>query len=424
MNKYILLDINHGADYLATVLKDRGYEVIVYDIYQTKNDIKQQLIDKNIKVIDSIGIDFKDYIVAYPIHCPLNFLSIFSNNQKISHHELVKCIYKNKKNVIEITGSKSKTTTANVLAYLASFQENVFINSSIGFESILEGKSNLIVKNNSISPGYTFKILAEANDSLHIFEESLGVCGVGEISILTSATPIYPINGGKGRSLEAKKQLFRLSEKNIIIDGKDKTAVNLANDFEKNVFKIWEDISIEIPDYLEIGKDSSSKLCFKDLSIETKFNASYLLAGYLNPILFSAMALKILNKDMKKMANSLYRFQGVKDRLTVISENDYIKIIDKSGGFSEDSLEYLLTLIKDNYDLFYNNIYLLIDLTKDSHCQKIDVKALDNVVGKYKNLIDEAFILGNYNFETFKYLKNSDAFKANKGDLIIECGRG
>lgn len=423
MKKFIVLDINHGGDYIASILKDRGYEVIVYDIYQTKGEKRQELNKKNIQVVNSVERDYFDYTIVHPVHCPDYFLSSFSNNKKLSHHEIVKFLINGKNNVIEITGSKSKTTTAHILAFLLSFDDEVFINSSMGFETYLKGKTRVINENNSISAGYTAKILSENNKKFQVLEESLGICGVGNISILTSTYPIYKIKGGNSNSLEAKKQLFKLSEGKIIIDGKDKIANDLADKYGKEVIRIWEDVRIELPDYLEIGKDVHSSIYFKDLELQPKFNGNYLLAGYANPILFSIMALKILDKDLGKMSEHLTMFNGVTNRLSVVKDNDFTKIIDKSGGFSEDSLRYLLSLLKMNYDMFYKNINLLIDLNNVSHCQKIDIYALDNVIGEFGNLIDSAFLLGNHDFERFKYLKNSTELNMEKGDLLIECGK-
>jgi len=423
MNKFIVLDINHGGDYLASILKDRGYEVIVYDIYQTRGEKRQELNKKNIGVIDSVERDYIDYTVVHPAHCPDHFLSSFSNNKKLTHHGLVKFLFNGKNNVIEITGSKGKTTTAHILAYLLSFEDDVFLNSSMGFETILKGKAKLIDDNNSISAGYTAKILSGYNNSPQILEESLGICGVGNISILTSTNPVYSIKDGNGNSLEAKKQLFELSEKNIIIDGKDKIANDLADEYGKEVFRIWEDVRIELPDYLEIGKDIHSSIYFKDFELKSKFNGNYILAGYVNPILFSTMALKILNKDLEKTSEYLSQFNGVVNRLSVVNGNGYTKIIDKSGGFSEESLRYLLSLLKMNYDMFYKNINLLIDLNNVSHCQKIDINALDEVIGEFGNLVDNAFLIGNHEFERFKYLKNSTELNIKNGDLLIECGK-
>lgn len=423
MNKFIVLDINHGGDYLASILKDRGYEVIVYDTYKTRGEKRQEINKKNIQVIDSVERNYIDYTIVHPVHCPEHFLSSFSDNKKLTHHELVKFLFNGKNNVIEITGSKGKTTTAHILAYLLSFDDEVFLNSSMGFETFLKGKARVLDENNSISAGYTAKILSEHNKMPQVLEESLGICGVGNISILTSTNPVYKIKGGNSNSLEAKKQLFKLSEDKIIIDGKDKIANDLADESGKEVIRIWEDVRIELPDYLEIGKDVQSSIYFKDLELQSKFNGNYLLAGYVNPMLFSIMALKILNKDLGKMSEHLTMFNGVANRLSVVKENDYTKIIDKSGGFSEDSLRYLLSLLKMNYDMFYKNINLLIDLSNVSHCQKIDICTLDSVIGEFGNLIDSAFLLGNHDFERFKYLKNSTELNMKKGDLLIECGK-
>ena len=188
MNKFIILDINHGGDYLASILKDRGYEVIVYDIYQKRGEKRQKLNQKGIRVFEYVDGEYSDYTVAYPVHCPDHFLSSFSSNKKLTHHELVNFLFKNKNNTIEITGSKGKTTTAYTLAFLMSSEEELLLNSSRGFESFLNGETRLIEKTNSISAGYTAKILSNDYSRYQVFEESLGVCGVGNISKIGRAS--------------------------------------------------------------------------------------------------------------------------------------------------------------------------------------------------------------------------------------------
>ena len=426
MKKYIVLDINHGGDILASILKNRGYSVIAYDIYNTRKDKKNKLLEKDIKVITSVDRDYRDYTIAHPIHCPDHFNSFISNNPKLTHHELVKLLFEEnypKNNIIEITGSKGKTTTSFIVAYLLSFDEDTYLNSSRGFEKLGKGEPKLIDYKNSISPGYTAEVLSKVNENPCVLEESLGVCGVGGISILTSTSPIYEIKGGNGNSLEAKEQLFRLSEGMIIIDAKDKRASNLADIHGKDVLRIWEDIYIEVEDNLEIGKDYNSVIVTGDRELSVTFKGDYLFAGYTNPILFGVLTQKLLNKDLDKTAEYLSRFKGVEKRISVNKDDGFTKITDISSGFSEDSLRYLLQLLKEKYDISYNNVNLLIDVNSKSHCQKTNIEKIDEVVGEF-NFIDNAFLSGDFDFERFKYLGDSEELNMKKGDLLIECGKG
>jgi len=426
MKDYIVLDINHGGDILASILKSRGHNVIVYDIYQTRNDKKQKLEQNGIKLIESVTKDYNKYIIAYPVHCPDYFLSFFPNNEKITHHELVKSLFENESynnKIVEITGSKGKTTTSNIIAYLLSFWEDTYLNSSRGLEKIVKGESQLIDYKNSISPGYTAQTLSQYNKESLILEESLGVCGAGAISILTSASPVYEIKRGQGTSLDAKNQVFTLSSGTIIIDGNDKLANEMAKKFDRDVLQIWRDVYIERWDKLDIGKDYDFKIYIDKNEFSVNFKGNYLLAGYINPILFGFLTLNILKKNSNIVANHLSQFNGVENRLTVSKNDKSTKIIDKSGGFSEDSLRYLLQILKVNYNMPYDNINLLIDMKNKSHCQKTNIAELDKVVGEF-NFIDNAFLSGNYDFDNFKYLKNSEDLEIRKGDLLIQCGKG
>ncbi len=426
MKKFIVLDINHGGDILASIIKDRGNHVIAYDIYKTRKDKKQILNQKGIEVINSVDRDFSDYTVVYPIHCPNRFLSFFSNNEKMTHHEIVKLLFMEEKStnaLIEITGSKGKTTTSYILAYLLSFEEETYLNSSRGFEKLTKGQPELVESDKSITPGYTAYLLSQYNEGAYVLEESLGVSGIGDISILTSTNPIYEIKEGGGNSLEAKKQIFSLSEGTILIDGNDKNANYFANKCGKEVFRAWKDAFIEIPDGLEIGKDVDSLIYIDEKELYVKLSGNYLLAGYATPILFGTLSLKLLNKDLNKIPDYLSRFDGVEKKLLVSKNNGFTKITDKSGGFSEDSLRYILSILKNNYDTSFNRINLIIDICDQSHCQKINSIKLDEVVGEFNNFIDNAFCRGIQDFERFKYLRDFQELEIKKGDLIIECGK-
>lgn len=262
------------------------------------------------------------------------------------------------------------------------------------------------------------------NGGLYVFEESLGVSGVGDVSILTSMDPIYQIKNGDGNSFEAKEQIFRVSEGKIIVDGSDKKLRNIVDNSEKEIFEIWKDVSIEIPDKLEIGKNIDSKLIWKEKESTIKLRGDYLITGYINPILFGALTLKIFNKNKDKISKYFSEFKGVENRQTVCQNKEYTKIIDKSGGFSEDSLRYLLSNLMNYYYMPYKNINLLIDFSNHSHCQKIKLEDIDKVIGDFNNFIDNAFVIGTQDFERFKYLRNSEELNINNGDLLIECGKG
>jgi hypothetical protein len=344
----------------------------------------------------------------------------------MTHHEIVKLLFMEEKStnaLIEITGSKGKTTTSYILAYLLSFEEETYLNSSRGFEKLTKGQSELVESDKSITPGYTAYLLSQYNEGSYVLEESLGVSGIGDISILTSTNPIYEIKEGGGNSLEAKKQIFSLSEGTILIDGNDKNANYFANKCGKEVFRAWEDAFIEIPDGLEIGKDVDSLIYIDEKELYVKLSGNYLLAGYATPILFGTLSLKLLNKDLNKIPDYLSRFDGVEKKLLVSKNNGFTKITDKSGGFSEDSLRYILSILKNNYDTSFNRINLIIDICDQSHCQKINSIKLDEVVGEFNNFIDNAFCRGIQDFERFKYLRDFQELEIKKGDLIIECGK-
>lgn len=236
----LVIDLTHGGVKIAVSLAKKGKSVLAYDLYNTLKDDEARTLDAyNIKTVQLGNLaDFKGSMnVIYPIHMPLTFDEITSNNPNLSytfqsHHEAVGELLKDwGKDIakVEVTGVKGKTSAVFMLKEIMA-DENPLILSSLGALLYEDGKEFILKRNISITPAnikesvdLAYKIanpiceIAEGtveSENLRkynsaIFESSLGVSGIGDVGVLLNIAEDYPIAKGRSSASEAKKQVFR-----------------------------------------------------------------------------------------------------------------------------------------------------------------------------------------------------------------------
>ncbi len=196
-----VLDINHGGLLLAERLRGLGYGAFAVDVYGTKK------ISPEVPVLkpDEVG-DFD--VLAAPAHLPTIPLlrrAYAENKPVLTHHELVGFIVKKagllKSKCVEVTGTYGKTTACTLLARMFP-REDVLLHTSRGL--FFNGE---LMERLSITPANVVRALelsAEKRPTLCIFEVSLGVCGIGDASVITTLNRDYPVAGGEKAAREVK----------------------------------------------------------------------------------------------------------------------------------------------------------------------------------------------------------------------------
>jgi hypothetical protein len=246
------------------VLKDRDDFKEAIESYSTfLNNKKHESDGPNLNINKEFSEKTPNYLekdlIINPIHSPLNISNLldeasedlklnideknqFSNSFEIlSHHSATKLVLSSwsekakKENVdcIEITGVKGKTSVAYMLKeIMLENEKDTLLLSSLGahlFKNDLnkgELEDIVLVKNISITPANIINTIQYANNIVNpkdgheesfedllnydaaIFENSLGVCGLGDVGVLTNIVENYTIARGSSNAREAKKQVF------------------------------------------------------------------------------------------------------------------------------------------------------------------------------------------------------------------------
>ena len=481
------------------------------DTYNVKiikdlDSFKRELVENSNESIKTQKKE-KDLIIN-PIHSSLNIEELLNGEQLkqyeiINHHqstELVLSDWKeetSKQNIwtIEITGVKGKTSTAFLLKEIFSRNnKSTLLLSSLGayiFRKNNDKEQKIILqKDISITPANiintvqlakkivnpkcnTFPICdknldldermdenetleeynehpyADLNYDAAVFENSLGICGLGDIGILTNLVENYSIAKGKSNAREAKKQVFKSPL--VIIDHetlhefypdeyetcKDKINSFSLSNSDANAYCEHIDYDIDI---------TKIKVAYHDLkTIDGKKIGEELINGKLNIDCFAPGPHHVLNVlsatttalalgiDEEMIQNALSNFKGIDGR-TNVREIDGLRIIEEiNPGINTKAIESSISMIKD-----IDNYYIIIGGKYGVTCEEIDEEKLSQFLYNYLKenpstdliLTDELgksleskinLLIGERDKDEFKMKFIEDYLKAQ--DTAIENGK-
>jgi UDP-N-acetylmuramyl pentapeptide synthase len=203
----LVLDTIHGGRVIGDAFAGKGHVVDVMDIYTgTTPELAGDVLNRTY-----------DLIVA-PVHMdPDHPLLADRGIPVISHHEAVRRLLGDKLPVpmIEITGTRGKTTTAHALAHILSGKG--VLHTSAG--TYAYPARDLLWKG-SITPA---SVLAAATRACQmpgwlVAEISLGVTGAGDLSIITSADD-YAFAAGKKSAIKEKTLSAFQARRVLVADG-------------------------------------------------------------------------------------------------------------------------------------------------------------------------------------------------------------
>ena len=191
----LVVDTIHGGAEISRHLLLQGHSVDTVDVYRNGGSIS---------VEEALSRTYD--IITAPVHLDPDHPLIHLNAEYRTHHQMIPFCLGNARPrlTVEITGARGKTTTAHALASILPGAGILL--SSIG---ITEYPSRVVIGRKSITPASTIDAatMAISCDGWLIAEESIGVSGMGNIGILTSAED-YLCAGGKKHAAELKREML------------------------------------------------------------------------------------------------------------------------------------------------------------------------------------------------------------------------
>ena len=381
----------------------------------------------------------KDLIIN-PIHSPLNISNLldeasedlkldineknqFSNSFEIlSHHSATKLVLSSwsekakKENVdcIEITGVKGKTSVAYMLKeIMLENEKDTLLLSSLGahlFKNDLnkgELEDIVLMKNISITPANIINTIQYANninpkdgheesfeDLLNydaaIFENSLGVCGLGDVGVLTNIVENYTIARGSSNAREAKKQVFNcpmvVIEEETLKEHYPKESEIFSGRI--NTFSIYDSSSNVFAQSIDYNLNQSKiKVKYHDLKIlgnEKSKNGEIIIKTFapgrhhvLNALTALTVALT-LGIDDEAIQKGLENFNGIEGRTHLTKVGDSIIIEEINPGINTKAIESSIGMIRNIEDY-----HIIIGGRYGITCEEIDEDKLSDFLNAY-----------------------------------------
>nr|WP_320160672.1 coenzyme F430 synthase [uncultured Methanoregula sp.] len=295
----LVLDTIHGGDTIGRALTARGDVVDAVDVYRETSAVS----------VDTARLRTYDLIVA-PVHLdPDHVLLRNAKAPVITHHEAVRQLLGSAIPwpMIEITGSRGKTTTAHALASLLPGRG--ILHTSSGTYRYPEKEW---ISRTSITPASLLHAAALAREmgGWLIAEESLGVTGAGTLAIITSDED-YSFAAGKKQAVAAKMASAH-SSGCLLITG------SLPRDARPGIVHVDDIVSCE---------GTECRVSFNDKTFRFT-NSLLLLPSYQNSLRLAAAAAVLMGFDPSPLSS----FTALPGRMSTTRTGGILVVDNANSG--------------------------------------------------------------------------------------------
>jgi UDP-N-acetylmuramyl pentapeptide synthase len=444
-SRIVVLDLTHAGIIIAEKLAEIGLDVSAVDVYGTVDDDTLSMLrsDHGIKcyrLAQSVN-DF-DYIIS-PVHLDPEYDMLVwareSAKTIISHHQIVGMLLIHSKKlegmkVIEITGSKAKTSSASLLADMLSRKMSVLLHTSRGLEIWKDGMAENICAGLSIAPGSillafdAFKSNA-VNVDCCIFEVSIGGTGIGDIGIITTLEPDYAIAKSSYLASDAKLQMieYRKDDGLIILNARDGKAIKKAEELGRNVFTFSDsdDFSADIQILFD-GRNVS--FVSEGSAVRSTVNPLYNAYSYTTAFAASVAAALNMGVDLQTISHVISGFIGLAGRMQEKELEGRLLVDNSNSGMDIRSVGRSL-----DYGMSKNagKVIMVLGEEAEQVCEGLLPEDVLEFVNRRMSDIDELILVGDrmkYLFPKVAKLSSSldSGLKqalvlSSKGDLILSC---
>ncbi len=460
-----VLDLTHAGMIIAQKMVQLGYKVSAIDVYNTVDPVTLvELRDKfDIKTsINPIPVNDLDIVVA-PVHLDPNYEMLQQardmGTEIVTHHKIVGEILSHDKRIasakiIEITGTKAKTSTASILADMLSRKLNVVLHTTRGLEYWKNGTSSLIHQGLSIAPGSILcavdktALYLSSNSSskskskskpkfniapdVYIFEVSIGGTGYADIGILTTLTQDYKIANETAWASDAKMQMLDNAKpgSTLVLNCTDNTATgrNLNDSVKTVTFSDSKDCTGDVNLTLEkntIVMNSGNRTSVANAQ------PGYNVRSYTTAMVAATTAALEMGVKLDDIRDTLADFGGLSGRMREQVFEGKTLIDNSNSGMNiisvKKSLEYANTLqIKKK-----GRIIMILGEEAAQVCEGLLPEDVSKFLQQQGKNIDELVLVG----ERMRAVKHKNAHYADSlsqglsvasgiasgDDLILSC---
>lgn len=408
-SRVAVLDLTHGGAVIARKLEKIVHSVTAIDVYKTLSieelkGLESDGIKTPVEVLEASDFD----VIVSPVHLDTNYpMLIDAVNNKLpvlSHHEVVGQILRQfdlrDKTLIEITGTKAKTSTSILLAEILSKEKKVVSHTSRGLEDWSTGK--MIKKGLSITPASILAALdtvvdAEIGFDTLISEISLGGTGSADIGVITTIANDYKIANNTRLASDAKRQMMlnaKPGSKLVINNDALRFFGACRRDIEIISFADAVDASCNV--YYENSDNKGGTIAYflgkKHGRIQIKEAADYDISSYKTAFVCVTAVALAMNTDAETIGRRIQDFKGAAGRMKKTSFEGRTLIDNSNSGMDIKSAEK--ALLFSQAGIQRERIVMVLGEEAKEVCEGLDPSGVEGFIHKHLFELEALVLVG------------------------------
>jgi UDP-N-acetylmuramyl pentapeptide synthase len=405
-SRIAVLDLTHGGAVIARKLTGIAASVTGIDVYKTLRPeeleaLEHEGIRTSQSPLDASGFD----LLIAPVHLDPGYSMLVdaaeNNIPVISHHTAVGEILRSDlkgSTVIEITGTRAKTSTSILLAEILSGNKKVISHTSRGLE---DWSKRRIIKNGlSITPASILRAVdmvkeAGIKPDVFIFEISLGGTGSADIGVITTIIDDYKIANNRKLASEAKRR--------IILDAKQGSTLVINHDAlrffgacrrDVNIISFADSVNAAANVYYEnTGSKGGTIACYIDGrkgKINLRETRDYDLTSYKTAFVCASAVALAMDIEPDKITRSLQEFKGAEGRMRKTALAGRTLIDNSNSGMNIKSAEKALEYAKTEE----GRIVMVLGEESKEVCEGLDPAGVERFIEKHLDEIHSLVLVG------------------------------
>ncbi len=388
-SRVVVLDLTHGGEVIARKLKEIAGSVSAVDVYKTLgakelNSLENEGIKTSREALKAVDFD----IIVSPVHLDINYPmladAVDNNIPVLTHHaavgELLSKYGLENKTLIEITGTKAKTSTAVLLAEILHGEKKVVSHTSRGVEDWSSG--TIIKKGLSITPASILAALDAVEESqiefdVFISEVSLGGTGAADIGVITTISNDYKIANNTRLASDAKRQM--------ILNAKPGSTLVINNDAlrffgacrrDVEVVSFTDSLNASCNVYYENANTIAYHLGRKHGRISIYEASGYDANAYRTAFACATAAALAMNTNADTIERTLFGFKGAEGRMIKTSLAGRMLIDNSNSGLDIQAAEKALEFSKKQGE----RIVLVLGEEAKEVCEGLDPSGVERFI--------------------------------------------
>ncbi len=402
-SRVAVLDLTHGGIVLARKLKKIVSDVVAIDVYKTLSaeeldGLESEGISTSLDALKAVDFD----VIVSPVHLDSSYPMLVdaanNNIPVLSHHAAVGEILSEynlkNKTLIEITGTKAKTSSSILLAEILSREKKVVSHTSRGVEDW--STKTVIKKGLSITPASVLSamdVIEEAGIEFDVFvsEISLGGTGAADIGVITTIANDYKIANNTRQASDAKRQM--------ILNAKPGSTLVINNDAlrffgacrrDVDIISFTESVDASCNVYFEDANTMAYYLNKKQGRMHLPEAQGYDITAYKTAFVCATAAALAMDIGAHTIDSVLLEFSGAEGRMKKTSLRGKTLIDNSNSGLDIQNAEKALLYAQAEG----GRIVMVLGEEAKEVCEGLDPSGVARFVKKHMDELGALVLVG------------------------------